>query len=409
MRAHERFLEYVQINTASDPANEEGHPSSACQLDLARVLENQMRKIGLSDVFLDEANAYVYGTVPATAGCENAPGLGFIAHLDTAPDACGQGVKPLVFESYNGEDISLPSGHVIKTDIFKELKSLKGKTLITASGDTLLGADDKAGIAEILTMCEALLANDSTVKHGKICIAFTPDEEIGSGARDFDFARFGAEYAYTVDGGPVNEIEFETFNAAEARLLFKGVAVHPGTAKNIMVNAARLAMELDALIPAAERPETTEGREGFYHLCSFEGDVAEAETVYIIRDHSREKFEAKKEAMQKAAAEINAKYGNGSATLKLKDSYYNMAEVIEKHFHLVENAKKAIEAAGLKPQTNPIRGGTDGSRLSFAGLPCPNLGTGGHYAHGPNECIAAEDMDIMVDVLVNLAGLYSGV
>jgi peptidase T len=403
MRAYERFIEYVKVNTMSDP-NSETLPSSKIQFDLANLLVQEMREIGISNVEVDE-KCYVYGEVPASEGYENMPAIGFIAHMDTAPDFSGENVKPVIHENYDGGDVKLPNGKVIETAVFPELKKLVDRTLITASGDTLLGSDDKAGIAEILTACEQII--NENIPHGKICIAFTPDEEIGEGATGFDVQRFGAPYAYTVDGGIEGEIEFETFNAADARLLFRGVNVHPGTAKNIMRNAQHMAMEFNAFLPKGDRPEHTEGREGFFHLCDMEGDVEKAILHYIVRDHDRQIFEKRKDMVKKAAAEIDEKYGGGAVELQIRDSYYNMREVIEENWHLVENAEKAIRKAELEPIMTPVRGGTDGSRLSFMGLPCPNLGTGGMYCHGPNECISAEGMDKAVEIILNIIEIYS--
>lgn len=404
MRAHERFLEYVKVYTTSDPTNESVRPSSPRQFVLAKQLAEEMQKIGISDVKLD-TQCYVYGVIPATAGHENAPAIGLIAHMDTAPAFSGENVKPLLHPNYNGEDVHLPNGHTIGIKTFPELAKMKGETLITASGDTLLGADDKAGIAEILTACEHIITNN--IPHGKICIGFTPDEEIGCGADGFDVKMFGAQYAYTADGGDVGGIEYETFNAAEARIELLGVAVHPGSAYHIMVNALKMGMELASFLPKNECPEETQDREGFFHLDEMGGNVEKCTMLYIIRDHDREKFEARKQLMQNAVQQIQNKYGASSVRLQMKDSYYNMAEIVEKEMHLIENARKAIKQAGIEPVTEPVRGGTDGSRLSFMGLPCPNLGTGGHYFHGPNECITVERMDKAVEVLVNLVKIYA--
>lgn len=405
MRAYERFLEYVKIYTTSDQYNEGAQPTSARQFDLAKLLVAQMQELGIADARVDE-KCYVYGSIPATPGCENAVPLGLIAHMDTAPDTSGEGVRPQLHPNYDGGDVSLPSGHVIRTEVFPELRKLKGETLITASGDTLLGADDKAGVAEILTLCEQILCGN--LAHGKLCIAFTPDEEVGRGADGFDVAGFGARYAYTVDGGDVGEIEYETFNAAGAKVTFKGVAVHPGDAKGIMVNAIKLAMEFDALLPREECPEKTEEREGFYHLNDMQGNAEMAKLVYAVRDHDRARFEQRKDVVRAAAAEMQARHGEQAVCLEIEDNYYNMGEVIEQNFHLVENARQAIRKAGLVPITNPVRGGTDGSRLSYMGLPCPNLGTGGFYFHGPNECITAERMDRAVQVLLGIMEIYAG-
>ncbi len=404
MKASERFLEYVKVYTTSDP-DSEAHPSSVRQFDLAKRLVDEMKAIGIEDARVDEF-CIVTGSIPASPGCENAPAIGLLAHMDTAPEAAGENVRPVLHPNYGGGDVTLPSGRVIDVKTFPELKKLAGKTLITASGDTLLGADDKAGIAEIMTACETLLRE--SIPHGKVCVAFTPDEEVGCGTAKFDVEAFGAAYAYTVDGGLAGEVEYETFNAAQATVTFTGVEVHPGSAKDIMVNALRLAHEFDALLPENERPEHTCDYEGYYHLISLSGGVGRAVAKYIIREHADDKFAHRKQVMLDAAAELNRRCGAPRTAVELKDEYRNMACVIKEQFHLVENARRAIEQAGLAPVTKPVRGGTDGCQLSFKGLPCPNLGTGGLYFHGPNECIAAEDMDKAVEILLNILKLYAG-
>ena len=403
MRAYERLLKYVRVYTTSDP-NSGTHPSAEWEFDLARILVEDMKAIGIEDAFVDE-HCYVYGTIPATPGCESKPALGLIAHMDTAPDASGENVNPILHENYDGHDVTLPAtGMVMKVSTFPFLKELKGETLITTDGTTLLGADDKAGVSEILTAAETLMAEGRP--HGKICIAFTPDEEIGEGASLFDVEGFGAAYAYTVDGEDVGEISYENFNAAAAVVTVHGFSVHPGSAKNSMINAQNVAMEFHAALPAFSRPEHTEGREGFFHLTSMQGDVTTAHLGYIVRDHDAAKFAARKAQMQHIAACLNDRYGAGTVELDIKDSYYNMLEKIQPHFHLVENARKAIRAAGLEPIETPVRGGTDGATLSYMGLPCPNLGTGGFNFHGPCECITAEKMDQGVEILLNLVELY---
>ena len=403
MRAYERLLKYAKVYTTSDP--ESGtHPSAAREFDLAHLLVEEMKSIGIEDAFVDE-HCYVYGSIPATKGCEKKPALGLIAHMDTAPDASGENVKPILHENYDGGDVTLPgTGMVMKTSTFPFLKELKGETLITTDGTTLLGADDKSGVAEILTAAETLIKKK--LPHGKLCIAFTPDEEIGEGASLFDIPGFGADFAYTVDGGDVGGIEYENFNAASATVTIHGFSVHPGSAKNSMINAQNVAMEFHAALPAFSRPEHTEGREGFFHLTSMQGDVTTAHLGYIVRDHDAAKFAARKAQMQHIAACLNDRYGAGTVELDIKDSYYNMLEKIQPHFHLVENARKAIRAAGLEPIETPVRGGTDGATLSYMGLPCPNLGTGGFNFHGPCECITAEKMDQGVEILLNLVELY---
>ena len=362
-----------------------------------------MKSIGIEDAFVDE-HCYVYGSIPATKGCEKEPALGLIAHMDTAPDAPGENVKPILHENYDGGDVTLPgTGMVMKTSTFPFLKELKGETLITTDGTTLLGADDKSGVAEILTAAETLIKKK--LPHGKLCIGFTPDEEIGEGASLFDVEGFGAAYAYTVDGEDVGEISYENFNAAAAVVTVHGFSVHPGSAKNSMINAQNVAMEFHAALPAFSRPEHTEGREGFFHLTSMQGDVTTAHLGYIVRDHDAAKFAARKAQMQHIAACLNDRYGAGTVELDIKDSYYNMLEKIQPHFHLVENARKAIRAAGLEPIETPVRGGTDGARLSYMGLPCPNLCTGGELAHGRNEFAVLEEMETIVEIVKSIAEL----
>lgn len=402
MRAYERLLKYVAVHTTSDP-NSETHPTTMRQFDLAHMLVEEMKALGMEDARVDE-HCYVYGTLPATEGLEHVKALGFIAHMDTADDAGGENVKPQIHENYNGEDVLLPgSGTYLTVKQFPFLTKLKGQTLITTDGTTLLGADDKAGIAEILTMVERI--QTEKLPHGKLCIGFTPDEEVGQGADLFDIPGFGADYAYTVDGGDVGEIEYENFNAAGAVVTFHGFSVHPGTAKNTMINAQNVAMEFHMALPRFDRPEHTEGREGFYHLTDMCGDVTLAKLQYIIRDHDEAKFRAKKEAMYHIAACLNEQYGAGTVEVAIKDSYANMIEQIKPHFHLIEFAREAVKKAGLVPVECPIRGGTDGARLSYEGLPCPNLGTGGFNFHGPSECISAEKMDQSVEILLNIVAL----
>ena len=386
MRAYERFLTYAKIHTQS--SEDTGvTPSTPIQWDLARVLEQELRDLGVQDVKLDEQWCIVTGHIPATPGMEQVPALGFLAHMDTAPAFSGENVNPVFHENYDGGDVALPrEGRVIRAEEFPFLADLKGKTLITADGTTLLGADDKAGIAEIMTLCQRLLAGE--VPHGPICVAFTPDEEIGEGPNHFDVAGFGAQYAYTVDGGAAGSIEYENFNAASAKVDITGVSVHPGSAKDIMVNAILLAQQLNAQLPAQETPAHTVRME------------------YIIRDHDRAKFEQRKETMRQAVATIQAQYPTAHVELTMQDSYYNMKEKLTDCMFLIENAKKAAQAAGVTPEVEPIRGGTDGARLSFMGLPCPNLGTGGYNFHGPLECITVEDMDAVVDILVHLADIH---
>ena len=359
----------------------------------------------MADAAVDE-KCYVYGTLPATPGYEEKPALGFVSHMDTAPAAPGENVKPQVFENYDGGDVLFAgTGEYMTVEKFPELANWKGQTLITADGTTLLGADDKAGIAEIMTAVERI--QKENIPHGKLCIGFTPDEEVGQGADFFDVDRFGAKFAYTVDGGDVGELEYQNFNAADAVVTVHGFSVHPGSAKDLMKNAQTIAMEFAAALPAEEVPEHTEGFEGFFHLCQMSGDVTTAKLHYIIRDHDGEKFAARKALMEEITARLNAEHGAGTVVLELKDSYYNMEEKVKPHFHLIENAEKAIREAGLEARIVPIRGGTDGARLSFMGLPCPNLGTGGFNFHGPCEYITAEKMDQSVQIILNIISIYA--
>ena len=403
MRAYERLLKYVKVWTTSDP--ESGtHPSTMRQFDLAHQLVQELKDLGLTDAHVDE-HCYVYATLPATPGQESAKPQGFIAHMDTADDASGENVNPQIHPNYDGGKVVLPAtGTVLDPAQFPFLTEMKGQTLITTDGSTLLGADDKAGVSEIMTMLERVISEKRP--HGKLCIGFTPDEEIGEGASLFDVEGFGAAYAYTVDGEDAGEISYENFNAAAAVVTIHGFSVHPGSAKNTMINAQNVAMEFHAALPAFSRPEHTEGREGFFHLTSMVGDVTTAKLGYIVRDHDAAKFAARKAQMEHIAACLNERYGEGTVELDIHDSYHNMLEKIQPHFHLVENARKAIRAAGLEPIETPVRGGTDGATLSYMGLPCPNLGTGGFNFHGPCECITAEKMDQCTEILLNLVDLY---
>lgn len=404
MKAYERLLKYVQIDTPSNPAGE-SVPSSACQFDLAKVLVEELKAVGVENAEVDE-KCYVYASIPATEGYENCKKLGFIAHMDTSPDFNGYGVKPQIIENYDGNDVVLgESDRVLKVKDFPELAHLKGRTLITTDGTSLLGADDKSGIAEIITLAEELIKNE--IPHGKICIGFTPDEEIGSGADNFDVERFGADIAYTVDGGMEGEIEYENFNAAGATVTVHGNNVHPGMAKDIMVNSQLVAMEFNGMLPADETPATTEEYEGFFHLTNMEGNVECTKLHYIVREHDGEKYKERKALLEKITDQINEKYGAGTVELELKDQYFNMKEMIEPHFHLIENAKEAAKEVGLNPKVVPVRGGTDGARLSFMGLPCPNLGTGGFGFHGPYEHITAEGMDLCVEMMRKIVEKYS--
>ena len=390
MRACERFLNYVKVHTTSDPASSTA-PSSAIQFDLAHKLVEEMTQLGIENAHVDEFGV-VYGWLPATEGYEDKPALGFIAHMDTSPDYSGENVKPQIIENYDGGDVVLAgTGDVLSVANFPTLKALKGMTLITSDGTTLLGADDKAGIAEILTAAETIVAENKP--HSKLCIAFTPDEEIGMGVAHFDIEKFGAKFAYTVDGGQEGEIAFETFNAASAKVEITGMSVHPGSSKDTMINAALVAMEFNALLPAGDTPRLTEGYEGFFHLHDMKGDVSFAELDYIVRDHSRQTFEARKETMRHAAKVLGERYGREIVKLTLVDTYYNMAEKIAPHMELIENAKLAAKKAGMEPFVEPVRGGTDGCRLSEMGMPTPNICTGGFAYHGKFEHIAMESMD----------------
>lgn len=403
-RAYERLLRYAAIDTGSDETSEVT-PSSAGQLVLAKKLAEELRELGVSDVYVD-GHAYVYGKIPASAGYESRCRVGFIAHLDTSTDACHGAAKPQVIEDYDGGSITLgSSGLKLTPESFPHLTTLKGRTLITTDGTTVLGADDKAGVAEIMTMCQRVLTGD--MPHGTICICFTPDEEIGHGAALLDLERFGAELAYTVDGSAPNEIEYETFNAARAKWQIRGVSVHPGEGKDTMVNAALVAMEINGMLPEGETPRETEGRQGFYHLIQMEGAVASAMLDYIIRDHDAAGFAARKQRMADIEAAINARYGVGTAVLTVQDQYRNMAEIVRQYPQVLDNARKAIRSVGCTPVSNPVRGGTDGAQLSFRGLPCPNLGTGGYAFHGPYEYAVAEEMDQMVDILTAIVKAYS--
>ena len=399
----EKFLNYVKIDTRSDE-NSTACPTTAKQHNLAKLLVKELEAMGADEITYDKEHCYVYATVPATKGCENRPVLGFIAHMDTAPAVTGENVKPRIIENYDGKDIVLneEKNIVMKVSDFPELVEYTGKRLIVTDGTTLLGADDKAGIAEIMTMAEQLLLSRD-IPHGKIRIGFTPDEEVGAGADYFDVKLFGADYAYTVDGGKLGELEYENFNAAGATVTFHGRSVHPGDAKNKMVNALLLAMEFQNMLPVFENPMYTEKYEGFYHLDQLSGSVEKAQSEYIIRDHDKDKFERKKETFLRIGAYLNEKYGKDTVQIDMKDSYYNMREIIEQHMQLIENAKAAMEETGVNPIVVPIRGGTDGARLSYMGLPCPNLCTGGHNFHGRFEYICADSMEKIVEILLKLA------
>lgn len=404
-----RFLRYVSFDTQSDPASET-YPSTAKQLLLLNHLLEEMHFLGLEDVEID-GHGYVTGTIPASVtrdGSDQIPAIGFLAHVDTSPDMNGAAVNPQIIQNYNGNDIPLgDSGLTLSPAEFPELEALKGHTVITTDGTTLLGSDDKAGVAEIMTLAECLMSARGKIEYGPIRIGFTPDEEVGRGVDFFDVERFGADFAYTVDGGELGELEYENFNAASAVWTIRGRNIHPGSAKGKMINAIQLAMELNGMLPAAERPEHTEGYEGFYHPVSIRGEVEKATLEYIIRDHSKGHFEARKKRMEEITEEINARYGTGVVTLTLKDQYYNMREKIEERFEGVELARQAMEELGIKPLIRPIRGGTDGARLSFMGVPCPNLFTGGANFHGRYEYVSLDVMELSVKTLIRLAELWA--
>ena len=401
----DRFLRYVSVDTQADPESET-QPSAAKELDLLKMLRDELLAMGV-EATLDEYG-YVMATIPSNCEKENVPAIGFIAHVDTAPDASGANVKAQIIENYDGGEIPLKGvpGLSLKPSEFPEMLQYVGQTLITTDGTTLLGADDKAGIAEIMNAVQYIVEHPE-FKHGEIKIGFTPDEEIGRGVVKFDVAKFGAKYAYTMDGGSVGELEYENFNAAGATIKIQGCNVHPGTAKGKMRNATLIGMELHGLLPVDQRPEYTSGYEGFFHLISFKGEVENATFSYIIRDHDMKLFEDKKVLIQKCVDFINEKYGAGTATLDLKHQYYNMRKEVEPHYHIVETAMKAMEMEGIKPKIQPIRGGTDGANLSFMGLPCPNIFAGGHNFHGKMEYVPLESMEKASKVILNIVQLYA--
>lgn len=400
----ERFLRYVAVDTQSDEESA-SQPSAAKELDLLRMLRDELVEMGV-EATLDEWG-YVMGRIPSNIG-RKVPAVGFIAHVDTAPDASGADIKPQIIENYDGSDIALKGveGLMLKPSEFPELLKYKGQTLITTDGTTLLGADDKAGVAEIMEAVRYVVEHPE-FKHGDICIGFTPDEEIGRGVVKFNVEKFGADFGFTMDGGEIGELEYENFNAASAKIHIQGRNVHPGNAKNKMKNAILIASELNSLLPVEQRPEYTEGYEGFFHIISFKGSVEEADIAYIIRDHDREKFEHKKKVIAKICHFINGKYGEGTATPEVKDQYYNMKEMVQPHYHIIEKAVKAMEMAGVKPKIQPIRGGTDGANLSFKGLPCPNIFAGGHNFHGKMEYVPVESMKKAEEVIRNIISLFA--
>ncbi len=404
MELKDRFLKYVSFDTQSDERSE-SYPSTDKQLVLLKYLKEELEAIGLVEVSMDEYG-YVMATLPATRGMENVPTIGFISHVDTAPDMSGANIKPRIIDEYDGRDILLGGDVWLKVSDFPELKFFKGHSLIHTDGTTLLGADDKAGVAEIVTAVE-WLKNHPEVAHGRIRVGFTPDEEIGRGVDYFDVKKFGADFAYTMDGGMEGELEYENFNAAGAKIQINGRNVHPGMAKDKMINAIDIATELNGMLPASERPQYTEGYEGFFHCVGISGSVEQAEINYIIRDHDGDKFEQKKQLMWDVVNFLQRKYGEHTLQLTLKDQYYNMRKMVEPHPHVIEKAKKAMIEAGVKPLVKPIRGGTDGSRLSFMGLPCPNLFTGGMNFHGRYEYASLTTMNKAMNVIINLARIWA--
>lgn len=400
MKAYERLLKYVKIDTQSDEMCDTC-PSTDKQFEFARCIVSEMQEIGIEDAFVDD-NCYVYGTIPATAGREMEKTIGLISHMDTAPAFSGKNINPGIVKSYTGENIVLNADKniILSTEMFPELLTYKGQDIIVTDGLTLLGADDKAGIAEIMTAMERIISDK--IPHPAIKIAFTPDEEIGRGADLFDVEGFGADYAYTVDGGALGELEYENFNAASAVIKVHGNCIHPGEGKNKMKNALLIAMEFNGMLPPAETPANTENYEGFYHIMNFNGDEENAVMDYIIRDHDSNKFNQKKDMVARIADFLNAKYGENTIECEVKDSYYNMKEKILPHIEIIDRAKTAFMKNGVEPLTVPIRGGTDGARLSYMGLPCPNLSTGGHNFHGKFEYIPINSMDKMTDVIISL-------
>lgn len=400
----DRFLRYVSVDTQSNPESE-SQPSAAKELDLLKMLKDELEAMGV-EAELDEYG-YVMATIPSNCG-KDVPAVGFIAHVDTAPDASGKNIKPQIIKDYDGGDIALKGveGLYLKVEDFPEMKDYEGQTLITTDGTTLLGADDKAGVAEIMDAVQYIIEHPE-LKHGKICIGFTPDEEIGRGVVKFDVEKFGADYAYTIDGGAVGELEYENFNAASASVKIQGSNLHPGYAKGKMKNAILIGMELNSLLPVEQRPEYTCGYEGFFHIIGFNGSVEEATFSYIIRDHDMDLYEKRKQTMQECVDFINRKYGEGTASVEIKHQYYNMRKMVEPHYHIIEKAVKAMEMEGIKPRIQPIRGGTDGANLSFKGLPCPNIFAGGHNFHGKLEFVPLESMIKASKVILNIISLFA--
>ena len=407
MKAYERFIKYTTFDTSSSSANENETPSSIGQRVFAEYLLKELKELGINDSYIDD-KSFVYASIPATKGKEDKPKIGFIAHLDTVEYVSGKDIKANIIKNYDGKDIVLnkEKNIIFSVKDFPSLNKYKGFDLIVTDGTTLLGADDKAGVAEIMTMAETII-KDKSIEHGEIKIAFTPDEEIGSGIEHFNADEFGANFAYTIDGGELGEIEYENFNAVSCNVIVNGVNVHPGYAKNKMKNALLIAIEFNNMLPQNEKPEYTENYEGFYHLSSIEGNEENAKLEYIIRDHDREKFENKKEFIKNISEFLNKKYGENTFEINIKDSYYNMKEKILPHMHLIENAKKAFNECDIKERIVPIRGGTDGARLSFRNLPCPNLSAGGENFHSRFEYIPVQSLEKMTEVLLKIIDIYS--
>lgn len=404
MRAYERLLNYVVVRTPSDE-NSDTVPSSPCQFELGKILVEELKALGIDNAYMDE-KSFVYGKLPATPGYESKTKLGFIAHMDTVADFCDHDIVPVVTENYNGEDFPLgTSGRALTLSDFPHLSELKGRTLITSDGTTILGVDDKAGIAEIMTMLERIISEN--IPHGQVCVAFTPDEEIGTGAQSFNVEAFDADFGYTLDGDGEGEIQYENFNAYKAVFDITGFSVHPGSSKDVMINASLVAMEINSMLPSGDTPRGTEEYEGFFHLTNISGDVCKANATYFVRDHSASLMEARLNTLRHIEKLMNEKWGEGTVKLTLTEQYKNMAEIVSTCMHLIDNAKLACERANVTPNVLPIRGGTDGCQLSFKGLPCPNLGTGGHGYHGPYEHCTVEGMDLATDIIVELVKIYA--
>lgn len=404
MKVEERLLKYIAVKTPCDE-DKETVPTTQCQFNLAKILVEELKELGVENAELDE-KCFVYGKLPATEGYEDRKKIGFIAHMDTVSEFCDGEITPICTPDYDGEDMKLgTSGRVLSTKDFPHLKECRGRTLITSDGNTILGVDDKAGIAEIMQLLEILQAEN--IPHGQISVAFTPDEECGSGAAHFDFEKFDAEAAYTLDGDGEGEIQYQNFNACEAKFEIEGKNVHPGSAKDVMINAVLIAADINNMLPRYEIPRCTEGYEGFYHLLSIHGDEGHAVSEYIIRDHDEHSFEARRNTLRHIEKSLNELWGAGTVKLELKDEYKNMEGIIKEHMYLIENARKACKAAGVPEDISPIRGGTDGCKLSFKGLPCPNLGTGGHGYHGPMEHATVEGMEAAVRIIVELVKIFA--